>query len=186
MDEHQLWSDFKHGDKNAFGEIFVRFHKDLYRYGTKFTKNGQLLDDMIQELFLEIWQTKEQLANVSSVKGYLFRALKFKLFREIRKEGRLTLLAEENEDLMEFSYESMLVEEQTDFELKQKLSSAFGQLTRRQQEALYLRFYNHMTYDEIAGIMDISYQGVLNVMYKSIRFLREKLVYLLTFFMISV
>jgi RNA polymerase sigma factor (sigma-70 family) len=185
MDEHILWKNFKLGDKKAFEVIFVRYHKELYGYGTKITKNRQLLDDMIQELFLELWQIKEQLADVSSVKGYLFRAMKFKLFREIRKEGRLTGLEEDKDELMEFSYESILVEEQTNFELKQKLSSAFAELTHRQQEALYLRYYSHMTYEEIAGVMDISYQGVLNVMYKSIRFLREKLVYFLILSMIS-
>lgn len=185
MTEALLWQNFKLGSKAAFEEIFTLFHEDLYRYGSKMTKNGPLLDDVIQELFLELWQNKEQLADVISVKGYLFRALKFKLFREIKREGRLTPLADDWEEHAVFSHEAILLEEQTEFELKQRLIAHLEGLTKRQREALYLRFNSQLSYDEIALVMDISYQGVVNIVYKSIKFLREKMLILIGFCLIN-
>ncbi|CAG4999832.1 hypothetical protein DYBT9275_02319 [Dyadobacter sp. CECT 9275] len=179
MSEALLWRNFKLGDKQAFEQIFIRYHKDLYQYGSKIIHNGPLLDDAIQELFLELWQTKEQLADVVSVKGYLFRALKFKLFREIKKEARLVALSGENEELPDFSYETTLIEEQAAYALKEKLLHTIQKLTRRQQEALFLRFYSQLSYEEISEVMDVSYQGVVNLIYKSIRFLRENMTFLI-------
>lgn len=185
MTEALLWQNFKGGSKAAFEGIFTLYHKDLYHYGRKMTKNGPLLDDIIQELFLELWQSKEQLADVISIKGYLFRALKFKLFREIKREGRLPLLADDWEEQSVISYEATLVEEQTEFELKQRLTAHIDGLTKRQREALYLRFNSQLSYDEIAAVMDISYQGAVNIVYKSIKFLREKMLILIGFCLIN-
>lgn len=181
MDETQLWKGFLNADQNAFETLFRKYYKMLYLYGYKIVRNRQLLDDCIQDLFLELWTTKERLTEVTSVKGYLFKALKFKLNREVRKENRFGEIEEEPNEWFEASHESWLIEQQTDSEQKERLTHFMGQLTGRQQEAIYLRFYAQLSYDEIAEIMKLTYQAVVNLVYKSVKFLREHLVPLLVF-----
>lgn len=181
MDEAQLWKDFLNADQKAFEALFRKYYKAVYLYGYKIVRNRQLVDDCIQDLFLDLWTTKERLGEVTSVKGYLFKALKFKLNRELRKENRFDEIEEEPNEWFEISHESWLIEQQTDSEQKERLTNLMGQLTKRQQEAIYLRFYAQLSYDEIAEIMKLTYQAVINLVYKSVKFLREHLVPLLVF-----
>jgi RNA polymerase sigma factor (sigma-70 family) len=179
MGEAQLWKGFLNADQKAFEALFRKYYKLLYLYGYKIVRNRQLVDDCIQDLFLELWTTKERLSEVTSVKGYLFKALKFKLIREFRKENRFEEIEEEPNEWFENSHESRLIEQQTDSEQKERLTGLMDQLTKRQQEAIYLRFYAQLSYDEIAEIMKLTYQAVVNLVYKSVKFLREHLVPLL-------
>ncbi|MBB3836366.1 RNA polymerase sigma factor (sigma-70 family) [Runella defluvii] len=176
MDETQLWKGFLNADQKAFEGLFKKYYRPLYLYGYKIVRNTQLLDDCIQDLFFELWTSKERLGEVTSVKGYLFKALKFKLTRELRKENRFDAIEEEPNEWFEISHESWLIEQQTDHEQKERLTHLISQLTKRQQEALYLRFFSQLNYDEIAEVMKLTYQAVVNLIYKSVKFLREHLV----------
>ncbi|OIN60402.1 RNA polymerase sigma factor [Arsenicibacter rosenii] len=185
MEDSQLWNDFRNADRRAFEALFTRYYRSLYHYGLKTIPNGQLLDDCIQDLFFELWTNKSAPAEVSSVKGYLFKALKYKLTREIRKSAKFDDLGDESEHGFEFSHESRLIEQQTLSDQQERLQHFMSQLTRRQQEAIYLRFYSQLTYDEIAEIMSLTYQAVVNLIYKAVKFLREHLVPLLLLLIIS-
>lgn len=175
MNEQNLWISFRKGDKIAFGKIFTLYYKDLYRYGRKLDINPSALDDNIQDLFLDLWQRKTQLPEVISVKGYLFKSLKFKLLKSIRNNVPIDQINVDAEDYFEFSYESNLIIEQQKNEDFQKLLDGIQQLPPRQQEALYLKYNSQLDYEEISEMMGISKQAVINLIYKSVRFLREHL-----------
>lgn len=175
MNEQHLWELFRKGDKNAFGEIFSFYYKDLYRYGRKLNTSQPVLDDCIQDLFLDLWQRKTQLPEVQSVKGYLFRSLKFKLLKSIRTTAVLEDINADITGHFEFSYETLLIEEQQQKEEQQKLISGIRRLSQRQQEALYLKYFSQLEYEEISEMMGISKQAVINLVYKAVRLLREYL-----------
>ena len=169
------WKDFKCGDENAFETIFLHFHKELFQYGYKIVPNRTLIDDCIQELFLELWQSKERLAIPLSVKSYLFRALRYKLIRALKKEIHFSSLDDNSSDTIEFSYESTLIQQEAQLEIQQKLLQQIKLLSPRQQEALYLRYYAKLNYQEISKIMKISSQAATNLVFKSVKLLRENL-----------
>jgi RNA polymerase sigma-70 factor (ECF subfamily) len=75
-----LWESFRKGDKEAFASLFREHYATLYRFGNKFTTDTELLEDSIQELFIELWQAKSQ-APVLSVKAYLLKRLFVKMER---------------------------------------------------------------------------------------------------------
>ncbi len=185
MEDSQLWKDFRNADRRAFETLFTRYYRALYLYGRKTVANGQLLDDCIQDLFFELWTNKEKPDEVSSVKGYLFKALKYKITRELRKVEKFEDIGNEPDHWFEFSHESQLIEQQTLSDQQERLHHFMSQLTRRQQEAVYLRFYSQLTYEEIAEIMALSYQAVVNLIYKAVRFLREHLVPLILLLIIA-
>ncbi len=79
-----LWESFRKGDKEAFAALFREHYATLFRFGSKFSTDTELLEDAIQELFIELWQAKSR-APVLSVKAYLLKSLKYKLLKAFRK-----------------------------------------------------------------------------------------------------
>jgi RNA polymerase sigma factor (sigma-70 family) len=184
MEDVLLWKSFKKGDRVAFEALFNKNYKGLYQYGFKLIQNHQLIDDGIQDLFFELWTGKENLPDVQSVRGYLFRGLRYKLFRQAQKKSRYDVLSEDYVSYWETSYESLLIDEERDRALHQQLSHFLQQLSPRQREAITLRFTNQMSYEEISDVMSISYQAVVNLVYKSLKYLRENMVSLPGIFLV--
>ncbi len=176
MEETVLWKTFLKGDRTSFETLFNRCYKGLFQYGFKLVQDHQLVDDCIQDLFFELWTGRENLTEVVSVKGYLFRALRYKLYRAVRKDSRYDVLDEAAHGQWETSHESFLIAEERDDAVRRKLEHFLQQLSPRQQEAIALRFNNQMSYEEISSVMSISYQGVVNLIYKSLKYLRENMV----------
>ncbi|MCU0355372.1 MAG: sigma-70 family RNA polymerase sigma factor [Cytophagales bacterium] len=175
-DEQTLWTELKQGSLQAYEDIFTLYYDALIRYGSKMTPDRQLLEDCIQDLFLGIWQRKQHLTDVISIKAYLFRALKMRLIKAQQRTAKQIRLANNDGGLLEFDYESVLIARQTDEQLKRKLTEAMKQLTKRQQEAIYLRYYDRMSYEEISEVMSVSEQAVRNLVYHAIKLLRENLI----------
>lgn len=170
-----LWENFCKGDHAALGELFSRHYSYLYRYGNKICIDTYLLEDVIQELFIELWQQRTAVP-VVSVKAYLLRALKYKLFRALQKQQPLVdadKLSEQGH--FELSHETFMITEQENTENAGKVIAAMNQLSDRQKEIIYLKFYQDMSYEEVAEIMNINYQAARNLLYQAIKSLRNRL-----------
>jgi len=176
MEETILWQTFLKGDRASFEALFNRYYKPLFRYGHKLVHDQQLVDDCIQDLFFELWTGREGLSEIGSVKGYFFKALRYKLYRAARKDSRYDALDEATQAQWESSHESLMIAEERDDALRKRLHHFLDQLSPRQREAIELRFSNQMSYEEISNIMSISYQAAVNLIYKSIKYLREHMV----------
>jgi RNA polymerase sigma factor (sigma-70 family) len=157
-DDYQLWQAFKAGSEKAFDQIYATCFSALYGYGTRLCSDKDLVKDCIQSLFVELWHYRLQVADVRSVKYYLYRCLRRKIIRVYNEEKRLL----HSDDLPEgyhfevtFSHELLLVTDQLNEENQHKLLRAFGLLTQRQREAVYLRFYENASYESIASIMSL-------------------------------
>ena len=171
----ELWIAFKNGDKKSFSELFRRYYSLLFRYGSKLCQDPDLLEDCIQELFLELWQSRSA-TQVQSVKAYLLRALKYKIFKLNRNEKARQMSEISDEMAFELSPENFLINKQED---KQKLViiiEAIQQLPNRQREIVYLKLYHGLSYDELSEVMQINYQAARNLFYQAIKSLRNILV----------
>lgn len=176
MEDIVLWKIFLKGDRASFETLFNRCYKSLFQYGYKLIRDQQLVDDCIQDLFFELWTGKDGLAEVDSVKGYLFKALRYKLYRAVRKDALYDTLDEAAHEQWQTSHESLIIAEERDDALRKRLHYFLEQLSPRQREAIELRFNNQMNYEEISNVMSISYQAAVNLVYKSIKYLRENMV----------
>ncbi|HXB08382.1 MAG TPA: sigma-70 family RNA polymerase sigma factor [Puia sp.] len=166
-----LWESFRKGDREAFATLFRRHYAVLYRYGGKFTADHHQLEDCIQELFIELWKATSRTA-VVSVRSYLLKSLKYKLLRTLRKKREILLPADD--DLaFEWSYETFLIAEQEQAEKKQKLLKALEQLSPRQKEIIYLKYYQNLSYEEVGDVMNINYQVARNLLYQAMKTLKK-------------
>jgi RNA polymerase sigma-70 factor (ECF subfamily) len=172
--ENALWLQFKRGDKNAFATIYNEHIDFLLAYGARLCSDGDALKDNIQDLFVELWNGREHLTEVKSTRFYLVKSLRYKLIRA-EKKRRLQITSPPDSTSDENIYKRMEVSVETEFIEKEALHSqsltlrkAICLLSRRQQEAIQLRFYQGLTNEQIAEIMQMNYQSVSNLIYSSL------------------
>jgi RNA polymerase sigma factor (sigma-70 family) len=169
-----LWLQVKVSDKLAFERLLAKFYQPLFQYGSKLTTDIELTKDCLQDLFLDIWEKRKKINEVDCVKAYLFMAFRNNLRRRIKKEMFLGELSDKND----FSDESLspelsyILEETQNWE-STKLKKTISLLPERQKEALYLRFYEGLSYDEIAEIMQLNHQAVANYIHYALQKLRN-------------
>lgn len=175
-EEQELWDKFLDGDLNAWQQIFNLYYEDLYGYGLKISNRRELTKDCIHELFVTIWDRKEHLAEVDSIKAYLLASLRRSLFKKIKKKRKYY---EDKEDPaahsseIQFSPEVILIRDEVKAEKLEALYEAINQLPDRQKEVLFLKYFNGMSYDEIEDILSIKYQSIKNHIYRATTKLRE-------------
>lgn len=179
----ELWQRFVDGDKQALAFIYQCQYKPLYKYGYKLSTDKNLIEDCIQDLFMELWKNKSRLGSTDSIRYYLLKSLRRKIFKTIQRNDKTINIESETDDyhfIVEYSIEDLIIFESADAQLKQKLIQALHQLSARQKEAIYLKFYNDMDYKEIAAIMNISYQSIRTLVYQAIKLLRNHISFHLT------
>ncbi len=168
----RLWPRYCQGDKDAFGQLAEHCYKPLHHYGTKFTDDRELIKDCLQDLFLDIWEKRGQLTSVNSPRPYLFQAFRNNLLHRIKQVSRFSGIGAEHE-FSAFSSETEWIRRETEIQLNEKLERVMEMLPKRQREALYLRYYENLTYDEIAGVMGLKRQAVANYLQYGIQKLRD-------------
>lgn len=147
----------------------------MIRYGRKITHDLDLIQDSIQDLFIELWKNRQNLSETTHVEYYLFRALRNKLAkahsrRSFVSESEMRLASDNLQvEYVELEIMSREVEVQTRNTLKQLQE----QLPLRQQEVIHLRFYHNFSYEQIAELMGMNYQSVLNLMQRALKALRK-------------
>lgn len=175
MDDLILWRAFRSGDEKALITIFDRFTKPLYNYGYKIVGESELVKDCIQELFIEIWQNRARLGDTDSIKFYLFKSLRRKLVRSKTKSQSwiFNSLSIDYNNEVSPSHEFVLITEQISLEKKEKLMMMLHKLTKRQHEAIFLRYFEELNCEQIAAVMELSKQAVYNLLHHALDQLKK-------------
>jgi RNA polymerase sigma factor (sigma-70 family) len=173
LSDRELWESYKNGDRAAFGLLFRTYYPLLFQFGFKYIQDRELLEDCIQDLFVELWQNKSS-KSVQSIKAYLFKSVKYKIFRALRKAASGG--AKLQEDMhFELSHDTILIEIEEKREQLSMLSKAMQQLTSRQKEIIYLQYYQRLSYEEVSEVMEISYQAARNLCYQAVKALKREM-----------
>lgn len=177
MEDESIWQRLKVGEAQAIEGLMRKYYSDLYNYGLKLSLNRSLTKDCIQDLFVKLWQDRESLSEVTFVKTYLLKTLKRDLIKKMMKDNRLMGYDEQFEDQLEivFSAEDMLITQQALLQQKEELVQSLNSLPKRQREAVYLKFYEELTSEQIAEIMSLQPQSVYNLIHEALKNLKEKL-----------
>ncbi len=177
LDENLLlWNQFREGDADAFGEIMRLHYNDLFSYGSRFTKDAELIKDCIQELFLSLWKNRLTISQTSFVKYYLLTSLRRRLNKAIKKAVRFSIRNEltfQGLFIEDASPENNLVNDEDSKQLTVAVRRVLNDLPKRQQEIIWLRFFMDADADEIAEIMALNKQSVYNLLHKALKKLKD-------------
>lgn len=176
MRENQLlWKSFLQGNKEALATIFLLFHDDLFRYGLKLAGNYDLVEDSLQDLFLQLWKNRQNLRPVDNLKPYLFKSFRNHIIDNIELQNPVVHIEIDFEHPFEVTYspEDFIIQQQVSEENQFKIAEALNNLSSRQREAIYLRYFEDLDFDMIAIIMDMNVQSVRNTLHRGLQSLRN-------------
>jgi RNA polymerase sigma-70 factor (ECF subfamily) len=130
--------------------------------------------DAVQDLFVRIWVRRGQIGIVKKVKPYFFTALRRQVLNQMRnrRQRELQIGGLPRPDI-EFSPEEIVVRNEEYENLQHKIAAMLNKLPRRQKEVIYLRYFEEMDNTQIAEVMGIHYQSVLNLTQKAMQKLRS-------------
>ena len=164
------------GNPDAFLALYESQYQALFSYGFSLSADREMIKDCIQEMFMEIWKTRTRLnSKVKNIRSYLFTWLRRNIFHELSR-----LNNEKNKQgLFESSlsnilpYEDLLIAFQQNEEDKSNLQLSLKNLSRGQMEVIRLKFFENLSYSEIAAQTKLTQRTIYNLIYQAIRLLRE-------------
>jgi RNA polymerase sigma factor (sigma-70 family) len=170
------WSRMIKGDREAFLFVYESHYQALFSYGFSLTANVELTKDCIQELFLEIWKKHDAInKDVVNIRAYLFTWLRRKIYNELarleREECTEELIKSFEQNTL--PYEDLLVAFQQSEEKKEKLRGALKKLTKKQLQVIRLKFFENLSYAEIAAKTSLKQRTIYNLIYEALNKLRE-------------
>ena len=173
-----LWNEYRSGNAEAFGALIRVHYQDLFHYGTRFTKDAEMVKDCLQDLFLELWINRETISETSFVKYYLLKALRRKSNPEDRAGSRYTgpvggAAFRVPVFTVRRRWKRASSGRRGMAELARKMRQALAGLSKRQQEVIYLRFYVDADIEEIAEIMSVNRQSVYNLLHDALKKLKR-------------
>lgn len=168
-----LWIQFLEGNEVAFSQLYCLFFDDLLTYGRRVGGENEMIEDLIQDLFLKLYQKNIVLEDNTKLRPFLFRSLKNLIYNQLIRNAKLQPLPD-----YDFAFDlNYTIDDQLSLTHDQGLSDEIYHilrgLTGRQKEIIYLRFVHEMSFEEISEIMDINVQSARNLLARSMEKLRK-------------
>jgi RNA polymerase sigma factor (sigma-70 family) len=170
--EAEVWTNLKAGDKNALGFFYTKYLKSLYNYGMKVSRDAGLVEDCIQDLFIGIWNSHSRLGDVTNVKSYLYKSLRTKIIYKLSLLSR-TPLKDIDSFSFALSHTSHYITQRVNADVSDKIRQFIETLSPKQKEAIFLIYYEELSYEEAAAIMDLKVKTVYNLIHLAIAKLRQ-------------
>jgi RNA polymerase sigma-70 factor (ECF subfamily) len=169
--EEELLTRIARGDQRAFTEIFNFYHRYVYNYGRKLTKSEDQASEIVQDVFLKIWLSREKLNEVKNFGAYLNRVVRNHSLNVIRK------LAQDARSATQLKINNPESENATDKTLDYNesnriLSRAIENLSPQQRTAYTLCHIEGLKYDEAAKKMNVSSRTVQAHMHQALKHIR--------------
>lgn len=172
-----LWQRIACSEYDAFNEMYERYWDVLLHIALKKMGNMDGAMDLVQDLFIDIWQKRHAIAVQSSLKSYLVSALYFKIFMHFRRQGvqqrhvdHYRIFSEQYDDgelfavsLYEKNYESLL----------SAIEHSVQEMPDRVKEVFQLKYYSSLNNQQIAENLGLSTQTVKNQLSKALQQIRR-------------
>nr|WP_315256799.1 sigma-70 family RNA polymerase sigma factor [uncultured Flavobacterium sp.] len=175
LDDFTLWNNLKAGDEKAFSTLFEKYYSDLVRYGNSLCSYDDRVQDCVQDVFTDIWVYRESLSHNVIIKAYLLSSVRKRIARLYQRDPffKKERNIETTEFLFDFSIEQQLIDDEITAEKVSQLNILINNLPSRQKEAMYLRYHQQLSVDQIAEIMSVNYQSASNILFRGIQNLRK-------------
>lgn len=170
LPDHEISLLIQKGDKKAFDYLYLEFWKPLFNYSFNILSDGQMVEDVLQEVFLNIWTRSEE-SNILNFKSYLFNAVRNQSISKLREVKFSGLQQEIIEGL---SSESRTAEEHQEIEDKLELiAKAAEELPERCRQIFILSRIEYVPITEISQLLNISRRTVENQLTIAMKYVRQ-------------
>lgn len=177
--KHQLlWEKISLNNKHAFLDLYKELYYKLVNYGIKICNDSDLAGEAVDDVFVYIWDKRSSLSRVENVESYLAISTKRRILRLIEKQKRTDLALKKSfteNEWYDAGYEAFIIRMQTDEILKLKIKNAMEKLTFRQKQLIILKFFDGLSYEEIANKTNQTIKTAYNTIYDALKVLRKNI-----------
>jgi len=179
--EQEFISKLQEGQEDAFESIFRKYFSGLCTYAVGYVKSKEVASEIVEDLFLYLWENCEDLVITTSLKAYLYQSVHnrcLKYLRHLKVEQKYndhlhyTLTDAELHQPVSDSYPIANLISQ---ELEELVESTIKSLPEKCREIFCLQRFDNLTYPEIAEKLDVSVNTVKTQMARALQKLRENL-----------
>ncbi|WPR77480.1 sigma-70 family RNA polymerase sigma factor [Algoriphagus sp. NG3] len=182
----ELWLELRSGEKGALEAIYRLFIKDLFRFGMSLHADEGIVQDAIQDIFIDLWNYRGKLSAEVNIRQYLFKSLSNRIQKELGKNAKRGMMVwPSDETPLELSVEEQLVKRQNESEISAKLKVAMGNLPVRQKEVLQYLYFEKLSYEETSKMLDITIRSTYTLAWKAINALKKAITVFLLFVVLA-
>lgn len=176
LDDSILWNNLRAGNEKAFSSLFEKHYAHLVRYGNSLSPFAEKVKDCVQDVFTDIWIYRETLGDSVVVKAYLLSSVRKRIARLHERDHifRKTTSIDSIEFLFDFSVEHQLIADEETVGKVSHLNKLLNSLPARQKEALYLRYNEGLSVEQIAEMLHVNYQSANNLLHRALLNLRKE------------
>ncbi|NML39824.1 sigma-70 family RNA polymerase sigma factor [Chitinophaga sp. G-6-1-13] len=177
-DIRQLWEGMVQGDETLFLRLFRLLYPALQTYGIRILPDQGLVKDTIHQTFLYFWEKRNQLGHVLQHEGYIYTSFRRQLLSIAGQSDKLSFPGDFTEVGAEQtipSHEDFLIHLNSTQELQQVIAAAVSRLSERKQLFIRLRYYEGLSYADIAARTGVSERTIYNKIHEAIKNLRREL-----------
>ncbi len=169
--DNELVSLIKNDNYAAFTTIYERYGKPLYLFIRSKLDGGEISKDVLQDLFVSLWEKRQTLVLEDSLKAYLYRAARYKIIDIYRKHATyrkyLHQLIEHFDEKPHSVMDTVENKSRT-----QDLFEAINHLPDRMKEIFMLSRFEHLSTEQISTHLGLSQQTVKNQISEALKILR--------------
>lgn len=174
VDESLLWSRFKNGDESAFIKIYKSYFKTLYNYCLQFDLTKEIIEDNIQDFFIQLRRKHNSLSDTDNIKAYLMKSMRRRMYSLKSRQKFKVEYGSHTNLLVVPSVEDNLIQNQSNQSIKEQINKGLARLSSKQREVIYYFYYEDLNYVTIQQILGYSSPKIVrNLLYKAINSLRK-------------
>ena len=169
----ELISKIREGDRVAFYNIYERYCKRLYGFVLRYIKVEADAEEIVQEVFIKIWESRNKIDTFSSFDSFLFTIAYNSTISLLRKRANEKKYIAHLQSIQQIFDAPKVIDELQFNELDEKLNKLLDKLTPRQKEIFRLSRADGLSHDEIAKKLNISVNTVKKHMVNTLAFLKK-------------
>lgn len=167
----KLIAGFRAGDMEAFRKIYESFCEPLYRFAYSYLKDSFEAEEIVQDVFLKVWEKREEVDEQKSFKSYLYRITVNKVFNELKH--RVVKQKYEQHAIGFDQHTGETPESTIQFqELNKKIENLLNLLPEQQRNIFILSRWKGLSNAEIAESLNLSIRTVENQIYRASKFIK--------------
>jgi RNA polymerase sigma-70 factor (ECF subfamily) len=159
-------------DKDAFKSLYNRYNKKIYFFALKYFKNHVEAEELVQSVFINIWECRESLDPAYAVRSYIYKAAVNYIYNYLKKMAIRARFIDSEIKKGEI-YSNITYEQVFFHDLERSLNTIVEKFPPQQKKIFQLSRYEGLTHQEIAIKLDISVRTVENQMYRALRTLKN-------------
>ena len=172
--DEELMQEIKADNMFAFDALYKKYSKKLYKFGYSILKSPEESENLMQDVFLNLWENRHKVEKDSSIKSYIFTIAYNSAISVIRKKAKESQFVEYLKSLQQINIEPVNVELEYN-ELTKKLDEIVKALPQRQKEVYLMHKVDGLKYSEITERLHISVNTIENHMSRALKTIRKKL-----------